>query len=232
MEMIDNKEKSLSPPYLPYRTLENFIQRLKSGVIPSRIDRSVMSSFSGSIQAQLITTMRYLNLTNDQGSPTEKLERLVASDGAEKQKILNEVLSSSYPFLFNKNVDLNKITFAQISELFIEAGASGETTKKSIRFFLNATKDAGINLSPHIKKPRAGAPRKSGSKPKKGPEEKQGDEQLKDDVSPEGQFSNNSWQQLLLSKFPSFDPAWSDEVKAKWFEGFKELMAQFKKTNE
>jgi hypothetical protein len=229
MEMIDNKEKPLSPPYLPYKTLENFIQRLKSGVIPSRIDRSVMSSFSGSIQAQLITTLRYLNLSNDQGSPTEKLEKLVVSDGAERQKILSEVLSSSYPFLFNKNVDLNKISPAQINELFVEAGATGETTKKSIRFFLSAAKDAGINLSPHIKKPRAGAPRKSGSKPKKGPEEKQGGEQLKDNASPEAQFSNNSWQQLLLSKFPSFDPAWPDDVKAGWFEGFNKLMAELKK---
>ena len=227
--MIDSKEKPLSPPYLPWKTLENFIQRLKSGVIPSRIDRSVMSSFSGSIQAQLITTLRYLNLSNDQGSPTEKLEKLVVSDGAEKQKILSDVLSSSYPFLFNKNVDLNKITFAQISDLFVEAGATGETTKKSIRFFLSAAKDAGINLSPHIKKPRAGVPRKSGSKPRRGPEDKQGSEQFKDDTSPEGPFSSNSWQQLLLSKFPSFDPAWSDEVKAKWFEGFNQLMAELKK---
>lgn len=37
---------------------------------------------------------------------------------------------------------------------------------------------------------------------------------------------------LLLSKFPSFDPAWPDEVKIKWFDGFNELMAQFKKISE
>jgi len=228
--MVENKEKQLSPPYLPYRTLENFIQRLKSGVIPSRIDRSVMSSFSGSIQAQLINALRYLRLTDDQGKPAEKLEKLVGSDGAEKREALNEILKSSYPFLFNENVNLQNITFAQISELFEEAGAGGETTKKSIRFFLSAAKDAGINVSPHIKKPRAGIPRRAGSKPRKDLDEKGGSEQQEKHISSsKEQLFNESWQQLLLSKFPSFDPAWPDDVKTKWFEGFNQLMVELKK---
>ena len=29
---------------------------------------------------------------------------------------------------------------------------------------------------------------------------------------------------MLLSKFPSFDPSWPDDVKAKWFEGFDRLL--------
>jgi hypothetical protein len=28
----------------------------------------------------------------------------------------------------------------------------------------------------------------------------------------------------LLSKFPALDPAWPDDVKAKWFEAFDRLM--------
>jgi hypothetical protein len=30
---------------------------------------------------------------------------------------------------------------------------------------------------------------------------------------------------MLLSKFPELDPAWPDDVKAKWFDSFKELMS-------
>jgi hypothetical protein len=26
-----------------------------------------------------------------------------------------------------------------------------------------------------------------------------------------------------LQKFPDFDPSWSDELKAKWFDSFEEL---------
>jgi len=28
----------------------------------------------------------------------------------------------------------------------------------------------------------------------------------------------------LLSKFPTFDPAWPDDVKSKWFNAFDKLM--------
>jgi len=29
---------------------------------------------------------------------------------------------------------------------------------------------------------------------------------------------------MLLAKFPSFDPAWSDEVKRDWFTAFHQMM--------
>jgi hypothetical protein len=33
-----------------------------------------------------------------------------------------------------------------------------------------------------------------------------------------------SWKELLLSKFPSFDPTWPNDVQLKWFEAFDELL--------
>ena len=33
-----------------------------------------------------------------------------------------------------------------------------------------------------------------------------------------------SWLQILLDKFPVFDPSWSEDVQAKWFDGFNRLM--------
>jgi hypothetical protein len=34
----------------------------------------------------------------------------------------------------------------------------------------------------------------------------------------------SSWNSLLLSKFPNFDPSWSDDLKLKWFAAFDELL--------
>ncbi|HEY3350742.1 MAG TPA: hypothetical protein VGM13_13280 [Thermoanaerobaculia bacterium] len=34
------------------------------------------------------------------------------------------------------------------------------------------------------------------------------------------------WMELLLRKFPDFDPSWSDELKKGWFEAFEKLMAK------
>lgn len=33
-----------------------------------------------------------------------------------------------------------------------------------------------------------------------------------------------SWEELLLAKFPSFDPSWPDNVKIEWFSAFGSLM--------
>lgn len=36
--------------------------------------------------------------------------------------------------------------------------------------------------------------------------------------------STAAWAELLLAKFPEFDPAWTDDVKLKWFDAFDRLM--------
>lgn len=227
--MADNKEeKKLRPPYLSYRTFDNFIQRLKTNGIPSKIDRSILGSFSGSIQILVLTSLRYLNLTNDQGDPTEKLDKLVNSEEADRKKILREILTASYSFLF-KEKNLNKITFAQIQKYFEEAGTQGDTTRKSMRFFMAAAQDAGLELSPYLKKVRASAPRRAGFKSKIKREERQNENQAKEEVLPHEQSGSSDWQQILLSKFPTFDPAWPDEVKKEWFAAFSKLMEEFKK---
>ena len=34
----------------------------------------------------------------------------------------------------------------------------------------------------------------------------------------------DGWAEMLLAKFPQFDPAWTDDVKLKWFDAFDRLM--------
>lgn len=34
----------------------------------------------------------------------------------------------------------------------------------------------------------------------------------------------STWAELVLGKFPEFDPSWSDEVKEKWFVSFERLI--------
>lgn len=226
--MVEKEEtKKLSPPYLPYKTLRNFLESMKVAM-PARIDRSVMRSMSGAMQSQLILALKYLHLISlDAGVPTEKLTKLVHSEGAERQRILKEILISSYSFLFKEGFNLEDATPLQLQERFAQSGVSGNTMRKCIAFFMRATKDAGITLH-HITKGTPG-PRPGTTKEKRKTNQFQQtlDANPKDFIGSQGQ--NISLDQLLLSKFPSFDPAWPDEVKAKWFEGFNKLMEQFKK---
>jgi hypothetical protein len=190
--------------------------------IPTRIDRSLMKSMAGTLQSQLISALAYLNLLTPDNKPTEKLARLINSEGPERQRVLKEILTSSYTFLFKEGFDLQRTTLQELQDYFTQAGVTGDTLRKCVAFFMKASKDAGLILSPHIKK-TLGRPRGAKGKAKiNQPINGQS-------FDPDSEGQNISLEQLLLSKFPSFDPVWPDDVKTKWFEGFNKLMEQFKK---
>jgi hypothetical protein len=223
--MVEKKdEKQLLPPYLPYRTFENLLQGLKSNGIPARIDRSVVSSFSGTMQAILLNALKYLNLINETGTPLETLQKLVSLEGIERQKFIQELIKDRYRYIFKDNIALDKITPDQLREFFEMVGTSGDTTKKSIRFFVEFAKDGGMNLSPHLKKSRATGARKRGRAAKEDTEHTDSEEESKIEIKPQESTVSPTWYSLLLEKFPALDPAWPDDVKAKWFDSFNKLM--------
>jgi hypothetical protein len=183
-----------------------------------------MKSLSGATQTQLLHALRYLGLINANGVPHEKLTTLVKSEGAERQKILQNVLRSSYPFLEDKTFSLETASDGQLDEQFAKL-ATGDTVRKCKTFFLPAAKDAGFTVSPFIKE--MGKRGTSNGKPKKprapaaaSADKTPPDPKPRHDPPP----SVLSWQEMLLAKFPSFDPTWPDDVKAKWFTSFNELM--------
>jgi len=220
----NDTERKILPPYLAYRTFSTFTNGLRVA-IPGRIDRSLMGTMSGTAQGQLIAALRYLDLVTAHGSPTEKLTRFVNSEGPERQKILKDILTSAYTFLFQGGFDLQRATARQLEEEFSKVGASGETVRKCIAFFTAAAKDADLPLSPYVRGKRGargagGRNRRmaSGAAIQNSPPKSQADQISYDQSEP------LSWRQLLLAKFPSFDPSWPDEVKAKWFDAFDRLM--------
>ncbi len=221
--MNESKRSHTSPPYIPYRTFRNWLDGLKAGV-PARIDRSVLGNMAGVVQSQLLATLRFLNLIDQDGIPEELLARLSKADGQDRQKLQADALKAAYPFMFAHGFNLQTATPKLIEEQFQKAGVSGDTVRKCVAFFLLAAKDAGLPISPHIKTPRR-VVRRSGngqrtrrnqSEPIRSAAEK--------DNNPEPGRAAPPLLSDLLAKFPTFDPAWPDEVKAKWFESFDRLM--------
>ena len=225
---MDNskKEAPITPPYVAYKTLKNFLRGLKTA-IPSRIDKSVMPSMSGGTQSQILSALRYLKLTDANGHPQPLLVRIVKSDGPEYQAALREALSA-YPFIANKTIDLAMATSHQLNEEFNKL-ASGDTVRKAVIFFIPAAKEAGITMSPFFKEPGKRTPSNGKRKPRmpKGvalsppPTSVQ-----RSDPQPQQPAPMMAWHEMLLAKFPSFDPAWPDEVKNKWFAAFADLMSK------
>jgi len=216
--MQTHETPKLVPPYVPDRSVRNVIESLKQG-IPARIDRSVLANMSGALQSQLTTTLRYLNLIKATGQPTETLTNLVNSEGPERIKAMQTMLLLSYSFLFG-NFDLKTATPRMVEEKFAEAGASGGTLDKCMLFFIAAAKDADLELSPHLKVQRG-----SRTTPRQRARIRTMELATNGEILVNGAENGDmTWEQMLLSKFPSFDPAWPDEVKSKWFDGFHRLM--------
>ena len=226
--MADNQngDKKPLPPYPAYKTLSNFIDGMRV-TLPSRIDRSVMPSLSGANQGALIATLKFLKLITDDGTPTQDLSRLAKAQDAERKKILREILTKSYDFLLGNAFRVANATPRQIEEQFTaKTSATGETVRKCIAFFLAAAKDADIEVSPYLKKMRYSKPARSQRRAPLGIVNGQEEDPELRDPKPSG------WAELLMQKFPTFDPAWPPEVQAKWFDAFKQMMDTMKENDE
>jgi hypothetical protein len=232
--VVSEKESSKAvPPYVSYKTFDNFLNGLKAGV-PSHVDKSVIRNLSGGVQSQLLNALRYLGLIDERNRTQESLTRLASSEGPEREHILAEILQSSYPFLFDDTFDLGSATAMQYYDRFRDAGANGETIRKCAVFVVAAAKDAGLKVSPYIDRsastrtdqPKPIRPRTQQSAQKNG---RGRSVRVSPTPSPASisavEATSLSWEQMLLSKFPSFDPTWPDDVKAKWFDAFDRLMA-------
>ena len=143
--------KSPLPPYMSYGTFRNLIESWR-GNLHQRIDRSVLATHSGATQSWMLATLRYFKLTEDDGTPTALLERLVRADGPDRQAFLMELLHQGYSFMFDDGFDVAKATPAQINGLFAATGAHGSTLKKCVSFFGAMAKDAGLELTPLLRR--------------------------------------------------------------------------------
>ena len=218
----DETEKK-APAYVPYKTLKNWVRSLTQGV-PPRLEKRMFSSMSGSTQSQLIQALKALGLMDANWAPTDKLKKLQATVNNETayRQALAEVLLSAYPFL--KDFQLKVATLGMLQEEMEKMGASGGTVSKCIAFFVPAAKDAGLEVSPFIEKPGPRAASNGRPKRTRAGAGRQGDP-LPPNPPAEHHAPIHGVQKLLLDKYPAFDPGWSPEVQAKWFDGFAKLQA-------
>ena len=222
--MVNEKRKKTLPPYVSYRTFLNFIEGLKAG-IPARIDRSYWGErYSGSTGTQLITALRFLGLIDNDNAPTTRLRHLVSSSGTQRAHVLNQVSTSAFDFILEKSIDPQVATYAQLEEAFSDTyGVTGDVARKCIKFFVSLRSDAGSTLSPFIMK-RSRTRHTVSSKKRI---VKANARTSRNSTKPMGIDSDPSrlqWHEMVLAKFPTLDPNWSDEIKLKWFEAFDTLL--------
>jgi Family of unknown function (DUF5343) len=168
MVMLERARSSGTPPYTSYRTFKTFIEDLHEHGVPSRIDRSVLTRFSGVVGTQLMHALRFLGLIEDDGRPTERLKGLVKAHGtANWSERFLELLRHEYAPMFA--IDLETATPSHFGEAFRKAfPAADAVVQKCVTFFLYAANDAGVKISGRVlkgRKPRSPTPRRKPAKP-------------------------------------------------------------------
>jgi hypothetical protein len=223
--MTEKTEKQILPPYIPYKTFNNFINGLRETGIPQQIDKSVLRSMSGAMQSATIAALKFLNLIDGNAKPTQKMTQLVDASAENYSLTLKNVLAEAYDFLFEVDFNLEQATGTQVENKFKNRGVSGSTVTKCIAFFLTAAKEAKIKVSGHVRPPPL-AKVISQRKPNqtKNDKNERGQDGLKTPPPPQANVS--SWHEQLLAKFPAFDPNWEEDTKKAWFEAFNKLMAK------
>jgi Family of unknown function (DUF5343) len=165
--MLERTRSSGAPPYTSYRTFKTFIEDLHEHGVPSRIDRSVLTRFSGVVGTQLMHALRFLGLIEEDGRPTSRLKDLVNAHGAGhwSEKLL-ELLRYEYAPMFA--IDLETATPSHFNEAFRRAfPAADAVVQKCVTFFLYAANDAGVKISGRVlkgRKPRSLTPRRKAAR--------------------------------------------------------------------
>lgn len=156
------------PPYVSYKSLKTLIEDIRTQGFPSHVDKDVMKRFSGSVRAQLMTALRFLKLVNDSNEPTPSLLGLVeAKQPDEWKRSLKTVLDTAYGSIME--INLAQATPTALTKEFKERyKAKDDVIEKIVRFFVQAAKDAGVELSKRITDvTRTRAPRSSAKGTKK-----------------------------------------------------------------
>lgn len=217
--MPEENGTKVTPPYLPHSSFKKFLESLKAGKIPSRIDKSLLLGMSGSMQSWIISSLRFFDLIYENGTPTERLKELVDSEGEEKKKKWRETLERAYGPII-EGLDLERATMLQLEERF-KGKLTGETVRKSISFFTAAAESVGIPLADHLKpKDRSSGPRRikrnrqasKGAEPEGGEE----DEPLKPGVAKATLLLDAKGDRSIKIEGPStISPAELDRIQ-KW----------------
>jgi len=231
--MTGEKSRKRLPPYISYRTFQNFITRLQQQV-PARIDRSYWGEMlSGSTGTQLMAALRFLGLIDSSGKPTNRLRLLVPAKGEQQAGLLRELTSEAYGFVLQSSLDQQNATYAQLEEVFHASfQLAPDVCRKCMKFFISLASDAKMPLSPFMTKRFRRAHASTGIAGVRNVTKRAGRRINQNVIIPhnlEKIPEDMSWHTMLLDKFPTFDPNWNDEVKVKWFIAFDELLKRYPK---
>lgn len=144
----DGSKGAATPPYIAFPTLKTLFKSFQEHGTPGRIDRSVLTNFSGSVGGQIIPALRFLRLIDPSNHPTEDLRSIVKDYGTtDWHDDLKILLEKAYAPLSGLN--LQTASPSQFDEVFSKAYPGTENVvRKCKTFYLAAAAEAKDSHQP------------------------------------------------------------------------------------
>lgn len=221
-------------PYGPAKVVIELIERHRNKGLPIPVDADVLAraGVSESLIPRTLQTLAGLDLIDSEGRVTPALEAMRLAPEAEYRPRMVEWLNNVYADALSF-VDPSTDSESDVRDAFRKYTPTGQQDRM-VTLFMGLFRHAGVApdktptggaaqrkkpLGPATPKPRA-------EKLKTPPLDKPdgggaGAGTLQDQNRKQPQ---SDYMSALLAKFPDFDPAWPDDIKAKWFEGFETFM--------
>ena len=143
--MSETEKQKANPPYLAFSTFQNALAGMAEHGVPDQIDKSIFRTLSGSDKYALMSALDFFGLVED-GKPTKDLSLIAAGTPEERKSAIGRVLHAKYPRALKAVVTGTPDSL--LKNFDYETGQS--VTQKCIRFFLNAAKEGGVQVSAHI----------------------------------------------------------------------------------
>jgi len=210
-------DEKFQPPYMAWATFESIIENLSAQGLPDQIDRSLLRNRSGGDQAQFLRAARSFGLINAQGEPLDRFKTYV-TEPDKRRDILRQILTECYPNVVSLG---NGATPAQLTNAFRTFGIDGDTVRKAETFYLNAARQAEIEVSPHFKATRSSSSvrRRTPRTPAR-PGKIVEHEQSHNDPGPSSELSLHPAILTLVQALPSTDeakPEFPTSEREAWF---------------
>jgi Family of unknown function (DUF5343) len=219
-------------PYAPASAILGIIGRYRDKGLPLPINAEVLGriSITESLVPRTLQALKSLDLIDDDGKPTQMLETLRLAPEAEYQQCLAQWLAATFadvlqfvdPATANDTVLRDAFrSYRPIAQqprmitlfkgLYAAAGIGHEKTKAG-------STTVRSKPAPSLKAKPAEQKRTQSSNGAGNPSPPPPMPPAQNTTEP------NTFEKDLLAKFPSFDPAWSEDIKASWFKGFQQFM--------
>jgi hypothetical protein len=220
-------------PYAPTTAILALIERYRQKGLPPPINEDILrrAGVSESLVSRTLQALITLDLIDEQGKPTTTLDGLQLAPEAEYKHRLEDWLRSAYADVL-AFVDPAMEDDVRIHDAFRSYKPAGQRARM-VTLFTGLFAAAGVRAEIRRAKP---GPKPTNRQRAIGRSEPKLNSEGRSDSVPiapatttaEHKHSKSVIGQLL-DKFPEFDPAWSDDIKSKWFEGYQRLLAMGEK---